>query len=255
MSAREVIAQTRAHLATSPRIPISRIPITCGCISCKRGVPFHCVIGLAAGGGGGPVSGPQTYYVDTPEEAERVRAGRRLHPLTDTLAAYLLRALAGPDATTEEEDAIANEIDAMYKVVPDPPEEEEEEEEDEGRYEDMEEEMERMQAASEHMHDLWCDYMSFTREDSSHRALRRLLLAYVNDSYCARLLLLKPSREHTVERLRGIVARTRFLDSFHSEQSCTPGQPWVQSAPLNRHAWNTFLERLQEIKSWPGYEA
>ena len=280
ISAAELIASTRARLAASAtRLPvresitISRIPVTtgsqtlrsvepltlvtCGCISCKRGKPIHCVVGLAAGGGGGPVTGPQTYYVETAAEAERVRAGRRLVPLTETLACYLLNALAGPSATENEREDISDEIDAMYTVVKDPaaaPEEDEEDEEDD-EYEDPEDEEERMKEASEHINDLWEDFEGFIREESSHRALRRILLAYVNDSYCARLLLKKPSRNHAVGRLRSLVTRGRFLDSIHSEQSCAPGQPWVQSAPLNSHAWKTFQERLEQIKRWPGYEA
>jgi hypothetical protein len=254
ITAAELIATTLARLAVRERIPLSRIPITCGCISCKRGKPIHCVIGLAAGGGGGPVTGPQTYYVETAAEAERVRAGRRLVPLTETLACYLLRVLAGSSASEEEREAIADEIDAMYTVVKDPVAESEEEDEDD-EYDGPDDEEDRMRAASEHMHDLWKDYQGFMREESSHRALRRILLAYVNDSYCARLLLKKASRQHAVERLRGIVTRYRFLDSIHSEQSYAPGRPWVQSAPFNTHAWKTFQERLEQIKTWPGYEA
>jgi hypothetical protein len=170
----------------------------------------------------------------------------------------LLLVLAGPGATEEEREAISDEIDAMYTVVKDPVDESEEyedEDRDDDEYEDPEDEEDRMRAASEHVHDLWEDYRGCMREESSHRALRRILLAYVNDSYCARLLLKKASRQHAVERLRAIVTRCRFLDSIHSEQSYAPGRPWVQSAPFNTHAWKTFQERLEQIKTWPGYEA
>ena len=259
VTAAELIALARARLAAraaSVETPVYPMIVACGCISCKRGKPIHCVIELAAGGGGGPITGPQTYYVDTPEEAERVCAGRRINPLTETLACYLLRCLAGPGATAKERDAIADEIDAMYKVVADPKEPVEEYSEDEDdRYDDGEDEEECMKDASDHIDDLWKDYRGFTREDTSHRALRRILLEYVNDSYSARLLLKKPSREHTVQQLRNLVTRNRFLDSIHSEQSCAPGQPWVSSAPLNRHAWDAFLQRLEQIKRWPGYES
>ncbi len=255
ISAAELIASTRARLAArvSPitaihnairdGVSISRIPITCGCLACKHNKPMHCVIGLPAGGGGGPVTGPQTYYVETLAEAERIIAGWRLAPLTGDMATTLMHAIAGSDATQAELDAAADKIDALYEVADDRKAETEESDDDD---EDDEEDL--MQKCSDYINTLWEEYESDYTDKSRECTFRRIINAYAADPYCGRLLLKRASRLHVVERLNTIISRSRFLDSIYSDESSIP------FASLNRIAWQHFQARLQTIKRWPGYE-
>jgi hypothetical protein len=257
----EIIETTRARIAARGApittiyeavrsgVSISRIPITCGCLACKNNKPMHCVIGLPAGGGGGPVTGPQTYYVNTLAEAERVIAGWRLVPLTDSMATTLMHAIAGSGATQAELDAAADKIDALYEVVDDRKAEAEAEESDDDAEEDEEDEEDLMQKCSDHIHTLWEEYESDYTDKSRECTLRSIINAYAADPYCSRLLLNKGSRLHVVERLSTIVSRSRFLDSIYSDAYSIP------FSSLNRIAWQHFQARLEKIKSWPGYKA
>jgi hypothetical protein len=49
--------------------------VACGCAPCRFGRPWKCKAKRAAGGGGGPIAGPQKYFAKSAADAVRIARG------------------------------------------------------------------------------------------------------------------------------------------------------------------------------------